>query len=305
MATTGDHHLAVDTPAVLRPALCSVTRRTLTSMLARERSSNFCRLRTLARSPACDAVKIRCRRRRTRSSTCRQLTNDQSVVSPSGPFTTPTPAAAGPAAAALAVRVGMVSNLPFGSGVIGSRASQAHQIHVSTLSGRSISSYPASYPGAADGGRPCGTRFPASFRPPALACWIFLRPLRIGLPCGRLTRQRSRLDLVGVVVFHMSELRPGWVSSEPRGRRCDPSALPQPVTLGWDEGPWALASGSAPRGYPRRTLRWGQALHTGLGPTLRHQSSLLWVASTPLKRPHVASARSNTEGPMARLPASD
>ncbi len=222
MATTGDHHLAVDTPAVLRPALCSVTRRTLTSMLARERSSNFCRLRTLARSPACDAVKIRCRRRRTRSSTCRQLTNDQSVVSPSGPFTTPTPAAAGPAAAALAVRVGMVSNLPFGSGVIGSRASQAHQIHVSTLSGRSISSYPASYPGAADGGRPCGTRFPASFRPPALACWIFLRPLRIGLPCGRLTRQRSRLDLVGVVVFHMSELRPGWVSSEPRGRRCAP-----------------------------------------------------------------------------------
>jgi hypothetical protein len=57
--------------------------------------------------------------------------------------------------------------------------------------------------------------------------------------------------------------------------RIHPSALPQPVTPGWDEGPWALASGFAPRGCPRRTLRWGQALHTGLGPTLRHPSSLL------------------------------
>jgi len=85
--------------------------------------------------------------------------------------------------------------------------------------------------------------------------------------------------------------------------RIHPSALPQPVTLGWDEGPWALASGSAPRGYPRRTLRWGQALHTGLGPTLRHQSSLLWVASTPLKRPHVASARGNNAQPLKVAPS--
>jgi len=47
------------TPAVKRPALRSVTRRTLTSVLEREQSINFCRLRTLFRSPACDAVKIR------------------------------------------------------------------------------------------------------------------------------------------------------------------------------------------------------------------------------------------------------
>ncbi len=52
-------------PAVLRPALRSVTRRTLKSVLARERSISFCKLRTLLRSPAFDAVKIRCRRRRT------------------------------------------------------------------------------------------------------------------------------------------------------------------------------------------------------------------------------------------------
>ena len=54
-----------------------VTRRTLTSVLARERSINFCRLRTLFRSPACDAVKIRCRRRRTLCSQARQSTASQ------------------------------------------------------------------------------------------------------------------------------------------------------------------------------------------------------------------------------------
>jgi hypothetical protein len=62
------------TPAVRRPALCSVTRRTLSSVLARERSINLWRLRTFFRSPAFDAVKIRCRSRRTSSSTRRQST---------------------------------------------------------------------------------------------------------------------------------------------------------------------------------------------------------------------------------------
>ena len=56
------------TPAVKRPALRSVTRRTLTSVFARDRSINFCRLRTLGRSPARDAVKIRWRNRRTLAS---------------------------------------------------------------------------------------------------------------------------------------------------------------------------------------------------------------------------------------------
>ena len=60
------------TPAVRRPALRSVTRRTLISVFARERSINFCNRRTLARSPAFDAVKIRCRNRRTSASTRRQ-----------------------------------------------------------------------------------------------------------------------------------------------------------------------------------------------------------------------------------------
>ena len=47
------------TPAVRRPALRSVTRRTLTSVFERDRSINLCNRRTLARSPAFDAVKIR------------------------------------------------------------------------------------------------------------------------------------------------------------------------------------------------------------------------------------------------------
>ena len=78
------------TPAVLRPALSSVTRRTLSSVFARDRSINFCKLRTLLRSPACDAVKIRCRRRRTSSSTWPPVDRAQSRASSSGPFTTAT-----------------------------------------------------------------------------------------------------------------------------------------------------------------------------------------------------------------------
>ena len=54
---------------------------------ARERSISFCRSRTFFRSPSCVAVKIRCRSRRTSSSTRRQSTASQSSTSPSGPFT--------------------------------------------------------------------------------------------------------------------------------------------------------------------------------------------------------------------------
>ena len=53
------------TPGVWRPVLRWVTRRTLTSVLARLRNMSFCRLRTCLKSAACAALKIRCRSRRT------------------------------------------------------------------------------------------------------------------------------------------------------------------------------------------------------------------------------------------------
>ena len=124
------------TPAVARPALISVTRRTPRSVLARERSINFCRLRTFFGSPACDAVKILCRRRRTSSSTRRQSIDDQSRTSPPGPFTMPAPAA-GAGCPALSILVALtVSNVPFGSGVMSHESAQAHPARVSPLSGR-------------------------------------------------------------------------------------------------------------------------------------------------------------------------
>ena len=145
------------TPAVRRPALRSVTRRTLTSVFARERSINFCRLRTLCRSPAFDAVKIRCRSRRTSSSTRRQSTWRQSKGASSGPFTTPTVAVA-------------ASNLSSGSGASVIFLLTGSPDRVSTLS----------RPGTRPGIRPVirddrleeaaiVSRFPVAFPLPAFA----------------------------------------------------------------------------------------------------------------------------------------
>jgi len=70
------------------------------------------------------------------------------------------------------------------------------------------------------------SRFPATFRPPALASWAILRPLgnpaflTVGLPSASL-----RSDPNGVVTFRTSEIRPGWVPPIPRGRRCSPDRL--------------------------------------------------------------------------------
>jgi hypothetical protein len=72
----------------------------------------------------------------------------------------------------------MASNLPFGSGVVsqccftGSPDPRQHPFRLS------ISPYPASYMGQTDGGRPSCPKFPAAFRPPTFASWVFLPPLR-------------------------------------------------------------------------------------------------------------------------------
>jgi hypothetical protein len=180
------------TPAVLRPALASVTRRTLTRALLRDRSISFCRLRTLARSPACDAAKIRCLSRRTSRSAWPQFTQSQSSKSSSGPFTS----RAFIASACPLIGVQLV--LRFGRPDVISP--QAHQTRVSTLSGRGTSPYPASYAGTAGGGASIWSRFPAAFRPPAFASRVFLRPLRdsaflaVGLPGRKSCRTPSGLS---------------------------------------------------------------------------------------------------------------
>jgi hypothetical protein len=166
------------TPAVRRPALRSVTRRTLTSVFARERSINFCRLRTFFRSPAFDAVKIRCRNRRTSASTVRQSTWRQSKVASSGPFTTTLVAA---------------SNLSSGSGASVIFLLTGSPDRVSTLS----------RPGTRPGIRPVirddrlegashPSRFPVAFRPPAFASRSSHSRRGVGLSSRSAYRTRRR-----------------------------------------------------------------------------------------------------------------
>ena len=191
------------TPAVSRPALISVTRRTLIRAFARERSMSFCRFLALARSPACVAVKMRCRSRRTSSSARCQSTDSQPEESSSGPFTIrcPTcPSVPGPAASS-PHRLTWPRQHPFGSGQppVSGRLSR---------DGRRRS-------------RPWCPRFPAAFQPPAFASWPSCSRRGIGLPHGQPTGPAGP-DPVGVSTFRTIELRPGWVPSIPRGRWCPP-----------------------------------------------------------------------------------
>src|SRR5262245_7895860 len=168
------------TPAVLRPALTSVTRRTLTKAFDRHRSISFCKLRTLLRSPACDAVKIRCRKRRTFSSAESQLTPSQPPGPPSGPFTT-----------------FVASNLPFGSSVLANmHLTGSPDPRQRPFGPGHPARYPASYPGQPAEG--------ASHLVP-VSCCLSATGIRLsghpvpardlGLPYGRLTghtRARTR-----------------------------------------------------------------------------------------------------------------
>jgi hypothetical protein len=123
------------------------TRRGTRLKQAQRRAGWWKCLRTLLRSPACDAAKIRCRRRRTSSSTARQSTACQSRAAPSGPFTT------------------TVSNLSFSSGSLindvfaGSPDPRGHPFG----SGHQAR-YPASYPRRPAEELAVMSRFPAAFR---------------------------------------------------------------------------------------------------------------------------------------------
>ena len=163
-----------------------------------------------SRSPACVAVKIRCRSRRTSSSTGASPRLPVRKSS-SGPFTVSGAAAR------------LVSNLPIGSGVrtrfasTGSPGPRQRPFGPGTPARIRpvIREPPAEEP-------VIRSRFPAAFRPPAFASWAILRPLgncaflTVGLPAR--TRAGPRR---GCHVPH-GETRPGWVPSIPRGRWCAP-----------------------------------------------------------------------------------
>jgi hypothetical protein len=281
------------TPAVRRPALSSVTRRTLISALLRDRSISFCRLRTLFRSPAFDAAKIRCRSRRTFSSAWPQSTWSQSGKSPSGPFTSAAPVAVAPALAVIGVQLALRFRrygvrCPAGSPDPRQRPFRPGQLPLSgQLSGNHWRRSQHLVP---------GFLLPFGRRPslPGSSC------ARRGIPPPSRSAYRPRHlpDPVGVITFRMHEIRPGWVSSKPRGRWCapgqqrppgrhlppssgrplslaaashrrecimtrrhrgfthvHPSGLPQPVTPGWDGSPWAFPRAS----HPAVTLRCPEA----------------------------------------------
>jgi hypothetical protein len=158
-------------PAVLRPALRSVTRRTLMSVLARERSINLCRLRTRGRSPACVAVKIRWRNRRTLPSQARQSMACQSRFASSGPFT-----------------ANAASNLSGGSGVMSSSSSQAHLTTSARFRVRALCPVSGRLFGTAGGG--ASHRVPVSRCLSAAGDSLLSHQIpagELGLPHGRLT----------------------------------------------------------------------------------------------------------------------
>jgi hypothetical protein len=206
---------SLSTPAVRRPALRSVTRLTLNSVFARDRNINFCRLRTFSRSPAFDAVKIRCLSRRTSASTRRQSIWRQSKGASSGPFTTTTVGA---------------SNLSSGSGAPIIFLSTDSPDHVSALSRRTtrVRIRPVMRDDRPEEAA-IPSRFPVAFPLPAFASWPSdaRRGIRLSSRSAYRARPRARPDLDGVTAFRTHELRPGWVPSIPRGRRC--SSRPEDV----------------------------------------------------------------------------
>ena len=186
---------------------------------------NFCRFLTVARSPSCAAVKIRCRSRRTLSSWCRQSTASQRE---------------GRVLGSVHHRV---SNLSFGSGAQG-----PHSLHRLTCPRQHP--FEARAPGPVsgqlssnDGLEEPVTRlcwFPVGFRPPAFASWTSCSRQRIppssrsayrpatraartlsGFPCSA----RMRCDRVGCLLY------PGAaVSSRPaQPLRSAPAASQRPA----------------------------------------------------------------------------
>ena len=106
--------------------------------------------------------------------------------------------------------------------------------------------YPASYMGTFRGEtRPCGTRFPAAFRPPAFAFWApcparDFRP-SYDRPTARPALTRAcRADLDEVYTFRTHETRTGSGALYTPGRRC-------PLAVDLSRPPPAASQRPAPR----------------------------------------------------------
>src|SRR6266511_499230 len=295
--TWGSSAVLPSIPAVLRPVLTSATRRTLSSVLARERSISFCKLRTRLRSPACDAVKIRCLSRRTSSSTDRQSIDSQSQGPSSGPFIVPT--TGGAACVVSLVVPATVSNLSLGSSALKSavrhRPTRPTSAPVRVRAGARIR------PVIRDDRRRGRSRCPAFPLP------FGHRHLLLGSSYSRRgvpRRSRTSCDWGGrplypgnsgvlrLLVASRSRrlpplngrfLHPG-TTTHPAGlyltrhhqgfTRVRPSSLP--LRLWRSDGAGALGLDPlsfAPRGYPRRTSGWGRTLDTGPELHPRHRSS--------------------------------
>jgi hypothetical protein len=199
------------TPAVRRPAFCSVTRRTLKSVFERDRSINLCNRRTLARSPAFDAVKIRCRNRRTSCSAERQSIWRQPKTGSSSPLTT--------------TEAVVASSLSIGSG--------GRVIFFLTGSPDHVS--PPSRPGTMPGIRPVirdpqpegteptdrGFLSPFGHRRSLLGHPIPAQGLSVphGQPTGH-APEGAQPDLDGVTAFRTHEQRPARAPPLARGQRC-------------------------------------------------------------------------------------
>jgi hypothetical protein len=136
-------------------------------------------------------------------------------VSSAGPFTATLVAA---------------SNLSVGSGVVVIFASLAHLTASARFRARGRSPVSGRLCGtAAWRGRPSCPAFPLRFRCRHSLLGHPIPAGGLGLPRGRLTGHARRRvpDLDGVPAFRTHELRPGWVPSIPRGRRC--SSRPRDV----------------------------------------------------------------------------
>src|SRR5215470_2797875 len=184
-------------PAVTRPALRCVTRRTLTSVLARLRSISFCRFLTFGQSSSLLALKIRCRSRSTsRSGLAQTIESQSSALHPagrsSGPFTM---------RRLTCPRVRAVPALGL------QRLTGPRQHAFASRTG----GYPASYTRRPAEEPATSPRFPAAFRPPALASWASLPARELRPPYDRPTCRPvpRRLDPDQVSVFGTRQTRPG------------------------------------------------------------------------------------------------